>query len=257
LGQARKNLSPQELAQRILEEAKGLSCNHRVVVIKTKQDNKKVQAALTPSEETYIFVKTLTQIRRKNKHRGVTEIGENHSHWAFIKKTIIPLVKEFAEETNNSFEKACKEFITWGMYLMNNYNITKFSTLGPKILDTYEADKEIDNDPFAEQTVEAIKFYCRWIYEKTGIQEYGSLDNPLKYVEFVRMVKFCNSKGYKVLDYLKAQFEGLDWAGGIPDPSQLNSVAAIDRFIKYVSLNKIEIKKKTTPSINWSNILNP
>ncbi len=227
------------------------------MIVKTKKEIQKTQGFLEPTQKTYFFCQILTAYRRKMKHRGVQNITENHSHWQFVKK-IIPLVDEFQSETEKSYQDACKLFIEWGIYLMGKtYSLTKFSNLGPKILEVYLADKEIDEDTYPDITSEVIRTYLRKVYERTGIQEEGSLENPLKYVEFVRMVSYCKGKGFNAIDYLLGQFDGLDWTGGIPDPAQLNSKSSIDRFIKFAYKNNIKVTRKENvkPQVAWDKIL--
>ena len=50
---------------------------------------------------------------------------------------------------------------------------------------------------------------------------------------------------------MKAQFEGLDFSGGIPHPTQLTGPKATDRVIRYCYKEGIKIKgHENTPNTN-------
>jgi len=247
----------ESFAEALLIACKGKSCNNRALLLSNKAEIKKASLyAENPSQYAYIFCKVLLNIRRNNHHKGVSLIEEGSTNWTTVKK-IVPLIAEFAQETTLTFTNACKQYISWGNYLMGNrFALSKFQSLSTQILEVYFADKALDENPWQTETYRGIRHYSDKVYSRAGMIIEGLDENPLKMVEFMKAAEYCAKNRITITDYIDAQFEGLDWTGGIPEPTQLNSENAIQRYVKFAYKNKKHKPGKApAPSnIEWDKI---
>ena len=73
---------------------------------------------------------------------------------------------------------------------------------------------------------------------------------------FVEATRLCiEDLNCDLETFIKAQFDGLAWAGSYPQPAQLVTEAAKERLVKYAYANNITLKKKVEkPKIDWKQI---
>lgn len=113
---------------------------------------------------------------------------------------------------------------------------------------TFEAQRDIQADPSPGITREYYLLYISEVSKRTGIPiNYD--DNPAKYVFFVYAKQLAKKFGLSARQFITAQFESLDWANGIPTPSQLVTRNSEERTVKWMAENRIK-KHENTEHIN-------
>lgn len=246
-----------KLAKEVLRLSKGRSATNRSISISQQRVEKKVNKILkSDMGDAMLFSNLLTLIRRSVlKHKSFASIGEDHRDWVIIKELAshaFNFCKAYKLEKKEGFTK----FITLGLNKMNKYNLIKLKGVAESIDQAYEAELNIQKDPNKELTERAHKIYMQTIIDKTGDMGYDYKNLPEKYVYFCEAVEVALKMGCEIEDYIKAQFHGLEWTKGIPDPVQLIGDKARERFIKYAYEFDIQTKKakKEIPIIDWKKI---
>jgi hypothetical protein len=98
-------------------------------------------------------------------------------------------------------------------------------------------------------------YYLKKVNQKIGWAN-NIKDDPTKYVYFVKIRKEADSLRIDYKIYIDAQFDGLEWANAIPDPTQMVGVKAIDRLMKYCYKNDIKQNAASEKKIDFSKIKN-
>ena len=80
-------------------------------------------------------------------------------------------------------------------------------------------------------------YFIKRVADVTGIYE-SFVNQPDKYIHFVRLDKFLSEKGWDPTQFIDAQFESLAWCNGLPEPSQMYNDKAIERYNKYLFKHK-------------------
>lgn len=243
------------LVKHIMSEGKTHSLSNRNLLVDTKKIAKKVtQLAISPLEDALLFSKYLQLIRKKYYHVGINIIKEGNKEWATLKE-VTKLAITFAEDFDLTKEKAFEYYISIGIEKMGKFHLARFNSIHQQICEHYQAKVEIEKSGWTDLAQEAYDIYQQRIIDRTG----GSVDHkafPDKLLAFLNVAKLCKNKGIDVKVYIDAQFEGLDWAGGIPEPHSLLGTKANERLFKYLYKNKINLKESTEnkPKIDWKKI---
>jgi hypothetical protein len=192
-------------------------------------------------------------LRRKYKHRGITLIQPGSRDWLEIKE-ICKLATEFSNEFEFSLKEGYKEYIEIGIKLMKSYSLSRFKYLHSNIYQRYELVDEIARDKYPDKTDALYKHYMKRVNQKIGWTATNIKDDCTKYVYFVRVRKEAEDIGIAWGVYIDAQFEGLEWANAIPDPSQMVGVKALERVMKFCYENNITLKPTGQKKIDFSKI---
>ena len=186
--------------------------NTRVVVVTNNKTTKKVSNILLASKGDAALVADIIYATRiKLKHRGVRKIRETEPrNWAVCKK-IAELCNQFCEDLN------------------------RLSSMSEKISDLYSATLEMENDSGNAKAIH--DYFIKRVADVTGIYE-SFVNQPDKYIHFVRLDKFLSEKGWDPTQFIDAQFESLAWCNGLPEPSQMYNDKAIERYNKYLFKHK-------------------
>lgn len=244
-----------KLAAHILRLSKGRSATNRALKISQERIERRVNKILKSSiGDALLFSNLLNMVRQtKFKHRGIVKIDEGHKDWPLLKE-LSEIALDFCKAFNLSKKEGFTQFISIGISKMNKYNLARLKSMADSIIPTYEAYLKIQSDPNGAITDKAYKTYVQIIISKTGIQyDYSTMWE--KFVCFVDAAAIIKELGCKPEDYIKAQFHGLEWTKGIPDPIQLIGDKAKERFMKYafefeIKLNAPENKVK----VDWKKI---
>lgn len=103
------------------------------------------------------------------------------------------------------------------------------------IINQYSAELEIQENKDSAKDIH--DYFVKKIANATGIYE-SYEKQPEKYVHFIRLGKFLGEHGWDYIKFIDAQFESLAWCNGLPEPSQMYSDKAIERYNKYLYKNK-------------------
>ena len=213
--------------------------NTRVVVVTNNKTTKKVSNILLASKGDAALVADIIYATRiKLKHRGVRKIRETEPrNWAVCKK-IAELCNQFCEDFQLDTREGFIKYIELGIKKMDgNYNnlLNRLSSMSEKISDLYSATLEMEDDSGNAKAIH--DYFIKRVADVTGIYE-SFVNQPDKYIHFVRLDKFLSEKGWDPIQFIDAQFESLAWCNGLPEPSQMYNDKAIERYNKYLFKHK-------------------
>lgn len=213
--------------------------NTRVVVVTNNKTTKKVSNILLASKGDAALVADIIYATRiKLKHRGVRKIRETEPrNWAVCKK-IAELCNQFCEDFQLDTREGFIKYIELGIKKMDgNYNnlLNRLSSMSEKISDLYSATLEMEDDSGNAKAIH--DYFIKRVADVTGIYE-SFVNQPDKYIHFVRLDKFLSEKGWDPTQFIDAQFESLAWCNGLPEPSQMYNDKAIERYNKYLFKHK-------------------
>jgi hypothetical protein len=231
-----------DLVNQILLRARKYSLSHRQLLVsndrQAKQADKITKASLEPTTD---MAKTIYMIRKSLRHRGIEISKPGSKDWPYI-KNITKNALEFNETYNITgfktyIDQAVKEIgKVWSLAKIQSYHL--------KIIENYAATLQLKNNTQSEFTDRAYREYNRHIIQTTGtiLNDYSKEPKEFRY--FMDVANICKLLGINPELYITAQFEGLAWAGGIPEPKQLIGPTADKRLQKYLFANKINLKQE-------------
>ena len=213
--------------------------NHRAVLVSNNKNTKRVNNLLLASKgDAALVADILYATRIKLKHRGVRKINESNSReWANCKK-LAEICNTFCEDFKLDTREGFIKYIELGIKKMDgNYNnlLNRLSSMSEKISDLYSATLEMEDDSGNAKAIH--DYFIKRVADVTGIYE-SFVNQPDKYIHFVRLDKFLSEKGWDPTQFIDAQFESLAWCNGLPEPSQMYNDKAIERYNKYLFKHK-------------------
>ena len=231
--------------------------NHRAVLVSNNKNTKRVNNILLASKgDAALVADILYATRIKLKHRGVRKINESNSReWANCKK-LAEICNTFCEDFKFDTREGFIKYIELGIKKMDgNYNnlLNRLSVMSEKISDLYSATLEMEEDSGNAKAIH--DYFIKRVADVTGIYE-SFVNQPDKYIHFVRLDKFLSEKGWDPIQFIDAQFESLAWCNGLPEPSQMYNDKAIERYNKYLFKHKNQSSSEA-PKIEgslWSKI---
>lgn len=221
----------------IFAYAQRKAINTRNILIKTKEDTKKVNNILLANKgDAQLVADIIYATRIKLKHKGVRKINPtNLREWTNCKK-LAEVCNTFCQDFELPTREGFIKYIELGIKKMPDARGLTTRLLGYQdaITEEFSAIKEIQElSSKDKQTITKIQdFYVRQIADRTGI--YEPIKDPSKFIYFIRLYDFLSERKWDYKEYLIAQFEGLAWCNGIPELSQLTSEKAISRYNKYL-----------------------
>lgn len=216
-----------------------MAINHRTVLVSNNKNTKRVNNILLASKGDAALVADIIYATRiKLKHRGVRKINESNSReWANCKK-LAEICNTFCEDFKLDTREGFIKYIELGIKKMDgNYNnlLNRLSSMSEKISDLYSATLEMEDDSGNAKSIH--DYFIKRVADVTGIYE-SFVNQPDKYIHFVRLDKFLSEKGWDPTQFIDAQFESLAWCNGLPEPSQMYNDKAIERYNKYLFKHK-------------------
>lgn len=221
----------------IFAYAQRKAINTRNILVKTKEDTKKVNNILLADKgDAQMVADIIYATRIKLKHKGVRKINPtNLREWTNCKK-LAEVCNTFCQDFELPTREGFIKYIELGIKKMPDARGLTTRLLGYQdtITEEFSAIKEIQElSPKDKQIITKVQdFYVRQIADRTGI--YEPIKDPSKFIYFIRLYDFLSKRGWDYKEYLIAQFEGLAWCNGIPELSQLTSDKAISRYNKYL-----------------------
>lgn len=235
-----------DVINKLLIESVPYSISSRTIVPSNNRLEKKAEKVAKSSRmDGDIFANALYMVRKKLKHRGISQIKPGTKDWDSI-KVISQQALDFCNEFGIDKKQGFTKYIELGLIRMGNnkFNINRFNSLYETICEIYEANTEISDDDEPDITRELYQLYSKQILTQTGIFEDFSSE-PEKYVWFVRARKQAKQLNIALDTYIEAQFEALDFTKGIPYPSQLVGPKANQRLYQFLYKKGLKLDNTT------------
>ena len=214
--------------------------NHRAVLVSNNKNTKRVNNLLLASKgDAALVADILYATRIKLKHRGVRKINESNSReWANCKK-LAEICNTFCEDFKFDTREGFIKYIETGLKRMIDYRnvMQRLISMQDNITNQMDAEIELKGDKDPGFTKDIHDEFIKRVASVTGIYE-SYEHQPEKYVHFLRIHNLMDEKDWNVFKFLDAQFEALAWCNGLPEPSQMYSDKAIERYNKYLYKNK-------------------
>lgn len=250
-----------QLVKFILSKARKYSLNHRSLLAGNAKVAKKAEKVLSSSvEDTQHMVRSIYFIRRQLRHRNITLPKPGESQYSLIKTITVNAIKFYEEyyEVTEAKSDAFVEYIRIGCSKMTSFALPKLVAMHESICKTYEAQTLIAQNENLDLTDRALRTYNKFVVDKVGsiLQDYSKM--PDKYMYFIMVAKRCKELGLPPETYIEAQFKGVEWRGGIPDPAQLingKSLEYLQKFL-YENPDKATTKKQTGLANKFKALLN-
>lgn len=228
----------------ILSKARKYALSHRKILVSNEKQQRQANN-ITKSSLNFnvLMAKTIFLVRKTMKHRGIDIAKPGTSEFTLI-KTITKNAVEFKDLffRDDKHETAFREYIILANKKMKKFNLTRISSMHSSLIEEYEAIRELKNDKFPEFTDRAYKAYNKRIINKVGVILNDYKNNPDKFKYFMRVAERCKELKITPEIYIDAQFDGLAWANGIPDPMQLVGDKSNERLEKYLFENDTQLK---------------
>lgn len=223
-----------KLVNNILLSSKKYSINNRNILVTNDKLAKSAKKILKSStEDSSVIARIIFQTRKSLSHRGIVIAKPGTKDWGVI-KDIASNALEFCNDFALSKEEGFKIYIKHAIKKMAKFTLMKIASMHSGICEDYGAFCEIERDRYPQATEAAYKRYNYHIINQVGqiLTDYKTI--PIKYLCFVKVAEKCKELQIPVESYIDAQFEGLEWAKGIPDPLQLVSEKGNERLQAYL-----------------------
>lgn len=229
------------LTNLIIKKAKPYSLNSRLIISSTERLEEKSKRALSSSTmDANLMARTIVLVRKQLKHKGIVQIQATDREWAQV-KAIANLANQFCIDFELPKRQGYIEYIKIAFEKMNRPLIQKIPSLHQGICDTYQAIKTIREDIEPEITESIHNYYRMKVAGKTGFVN-NLKKTPEKYVYFVKVRELLKGLRVPMTHFINAQFEAMEWRGGLPEPAQLIGTKAKERLNKYLFEHKITVK---------------
>ena len=236
-----------KVANQIFKVSKPWSIHTRTITVSNDRMEKKADKMLQSSRRDADLLASLIYARRQHlNHKGVTRIKPGSQAWPSVKE-ITGHALDFCNEFKIVNRRAgFIKYVDTALMKMAKFNLNRIMGLYGPICEAYAAIVEIEMDDDREMTTLLYNIYAGKIIENTGIHD--SLEQiPEKYVWFVRARQQSKQLNVSPEVYMLAQFEALDFAKGIPHPTQMVGPQATERVTRYMYKHGHRITTNGTP----------
>lgn len=220
--------------------ARRASVNTRTVVVSNKKDTKTVNKVLLASKGDAAMVADIIYATRiKLKHRGIRKINESMKKDWTLCKELASICNQFVQDFQFLDTRAgFIEYINIGFKRMGKDHrniLNRLIAMAENIFTYYDTQQSISEDDSPKLTLSIYDYYNQKVADATGIWERSPLkEDPEKYNHFLSIRKLCESNQWDHRDFIDAQFEGMAWCNGLPEPHNMYGPKAIERYKKYV-----------------------
>lgn len=241
------------LVNQIFLKARKYALTHRSLLDgQQRLARKRLQIQSSTQADALLFSETLFLYRQGLKQKGVSRIKVGSKDWLIIKESAASAL-QFAEDFNLPSKEAFTLYISISMSKMNKFNNMKLPSMYSAVCEAYEAMQVIQSDGTSNLTQIAHKTYRGLVYEHTNLDfDYTKL--PEKYVFFIKAKDIAMDLGLSPDTYIRAQFEGMKFRNGIPDPAQLIGDKALERVKNYLYENNMSLNKTTKSGIDFTKL---
>lgn len=216
-------------------KARQVSVDARIIAATSRKITKKVNnITLASNGDANLAADILYSVQIQLKHRGVKKIDENNRQWSLIKKladVCNTFCHDFGLETRAGYIKYIKIGFSRMQGNHKNY-LNRLISMAQNITDSFQATDDINHDESPIETANIHDYYCKVIADRAGFKvDYHN--QPETYIYFVRLREFCQANGIDPEVWIDAQFEGLAWCNGFPDPDKLLGDKAKSYYAKF------------------------
>lgn len=237
--------------EEFFNRARQLSSDARIIVVTNNKIKKKVNnITLVSNGDANLAADILYSVRIKLKHRGIKKINESDPQWSLCKK-LAEVCNTFCDDFQLETREGYIKYIEIGFNRMqgNNRNyLNRLISMAQIISDNYKASGDLYDDEDPEGTKAVHDYYCQVIADRAGFKV-DYTNQPDNYVHFKDVREFCESNDIICEDWIDAQFEGLAWCNGLPDPDKLLGDKANSYYAKFRFKNS---RPGNEPRVNGS-----
>lgn len=239
----------------ILIHARKYQLSNRKLLAKNEGQIKKTNNIVKSSmENSTLMAKVIYYTRKRMKHRGIELLTPGHKDFSLV-KSITKNALEYHEVFNSTerVEDAFNTYIKLGVKPDEKFSLMKLQYAHVKIMEYADATLEVTLDDNTVLTNIAYRLYTQMVIKQVGSLLTDYKNDPTKFKYFVQVAKECKRLKIRPEDYIKAQFDGLAWTNGIPEPYQLVGDKAQERLQKYLYQNQIQlgsVKENNQKNIN-------
>lgn len=240
-------------------EAKKVALVSRAVVNSQAKIRKKIEKVeLASTGDAHLASDILLAVQRELKIRGAVKVTEGSKGWLQIKQ-LADICNTFCNDFNLDRREGYITYMKWGFKRMKETggsyrnSLQRLVSYSSNISEAYASWKESLRDTDPRRTLAVHNYYCKIIADRTGLKV--NYENSADYVFFKRVRESCDTKLYDYREWIDAQFEGLAWCNGIPEPSKLIGDKANEYFMKFKY--KYNLTKDSQPKVEgslWSKI---
>lgn len=238
-------------------KARQLSVDTRSITTTSRKITKKANnIALASNGDANLAADILYSVQIQLKHRGVKKIDENNTRFWPLCKKLADVCNTFCNDFGLETRAGYIKYIKIGFSRMDNTRnyLNRLISMAQNITESYQAVQDINHDTNPIETASIHDHYCTEIISRTGIKvDYH--EKPEMYIYFVKVRQFCEEEGIDPEDWIDAQFDGLEWCNGIPDPDKLLKGKCKEYYVKYMYKNNKNYDQ--TPKVHgslWSQI---
>jgi len=240
----------EELASEILFRGKKYSPTSRKILSQAGKTSKTTKLLQSSTENAMLFSKILYMTRTTMKHRGISMINQTMKEWPFIKEST-ELAVNFCNDFQLEIDKGFKVYLGIALKKMaNKVSLNRLASLHQSIIDTYEAEIEVKNDPNTELTKELFDEFNDKLDRSMGLNYRDHAKYLDKYIHFVKAAALCREYNISPKHFINSQFEFFEGLSTYPEPYQLYTDKAGDRVKKYIFKNKDQLSKAKTQSVD-------
>lgn len=240
-------MKSKELVKLITQYSSGSSCNNRTVVISNNKQDKKAKEILKSSKGDAMILSSLIYVvRKKLRHKAIKKIDQDSRDWGKLKE-LVKCCIEFCNDFNLDKKEGFTIYVQTCLGKISSYRnyVSKMVSMHEGITMEYEAKLQVENDNNPKETRDIFDYYKKLVYDHTGLPLTDASENYVRYSKFINVRETTDQLDIPYQIYIKAQFDGLEWSGNYPEPSQLIGDNAIDRLNKYLYKNKMRKAKSS------------
>nr|DAW38479.1 MAG TPA: hypothetical protein [Caudoviricetes sp.] len=218
--------------------AKQSAVNTRIMLIKSSKNRKKANnIALASLGDANLAANIFYSVQVSMKFKGVRKIEESQPRlWASCKK-LADICNTFCKDFELETRAGYIEYIKTGLNLLKNRNhksyLNSLLNMSEEISKTYQSKQELLEDSDPGFTKKIHDYYCKTIVNRTGIRV-DYTNQPSLYAYFKDVANKCNEDDIDYRDWIDAQFEGLAWCNGMPEPQNLVNDKAYGYYTKFM-----------------------
>lgn len=221
-------------------QARKVALNTRAILVSNKKDTKQVNKILLATKGDAAMVADIVYATRiKLHHRGIRKINETQKRDWSLCKDLANICNQFSQDFN--FKDARAGFIAYiniGFKRMGRDHrniLTRLIAMAENIYAYYESEQAIQEDTNPRLTNSLYEYYNKRVADSTGIYERAPLNqDPDKYNHFYQIRILCDDNKWDYQDFIDAQFDGMAWCNGLPEPHNMYGPKAIERYKKFV-----------------------
>lgn len=233
--------------------ARQCSADARIIAVTSRKNIKKVKnIALAQAGDANLAADILYSVQIQLKHRGVKKIDESDTRRWPLCKQLAEVCNTFCRDFNLETREGYIKYIRIGFDRMGNSLrnfLPRLISMAQNISDTYKASDDINHDDNPKETQDIHDYYARIIADRTGLRV-NYKDQPSVYVNFIMLRQYCENNGIDYEYWIDAQFDGLEWCNGIPEPDKLLGDKPYQYYVKFMYKNNKSTE--ATPKVKGS-----